>query len=195
MRVLMDSFFLFPLELSKVKQSSPVCRHELFWNIPLPSLLGLPGVLQAFLSSVMSFSRKLLGASESTPELSHFFFPRLLLWLPLQSALCSIPKPFSVSEKQLFSHRDLLQVTKTIFGEGEGVAAEQGPPWHLENAHQPNPPLIPPLQFQYFHTPPSSEINAFALRTFVKVLISEEMPLDFVKIYSASVLQIFVTLE
>lgn len=47
----MNSFFLFPLELLRVKQPSPVCRHKLSWSIPLPLLLGLPGVLQAFLTS------------------------------------------------------------------------------------------------------------------------------------------------
>lgn len=102
---------------------------------------------------------------------------------------------FSVAEKQLFSHTDLLQVPKTTTSlERERVAAEQRQA--LENAHQPNPHLIPPLQFQYFHKIPSSEINAFALRNFVRVFISEEMLLDLVKIYCALVaLQNFMTLK
>lgn len=44
------------------------------------------------------------------------------------------------------------------------------------------------LQFWYFHKMPCSEINAFALKSFGRVSISEEMLLGLAKTYCALVL-------
>lgn len=153
-------------------------------------------------SSVIPFSRKRIRASEPTRVLSPVFsspgsLALILLWLPLQSALCSIPIPLFSFRKAAFQpYRSIAShQNQHIFREREsGCRAET--PWHLENAHQPKPHLIPPLQFQYSHKTPSSEINAFALRNFVRVIISAEMLLGLVKIFCALVvLQIFMTLK
>jgi len=48
--------------------------------------------------------------------------------------------------------------------------------------------LISPLQFWYFHKIPGSRISAFALKSFGRVSVSEEMLLGLAKTYCALVL-------
>lgn len=89
-------------------------------------------------SSVITFSRKFIRTLESTRVLSPVFsspgsLALILLWLPWQSALCSIPKPLASFRKTAFQpYRSVAShQNHHIFRErGSGCRAET--PWHLE---------------------------------------------------------------
>lgn len=98
----LHSFFLFPLELPRVKQPSPVCRScpggflsPYCWALgccELSSLLQAP-----FLCDM----RKLLRASESTRVVPCFLSPRLLSTDPLVASIAKCSLLYSSTTFQL----------------------------------------------------------------------------------------------